>query len=137
MYIMCMLCSWWAVPFSIANETTQGISITLQTMLTFDIKLSVLYLALDWQDNSAWTLSMDREILEWISKEPQDWWQKTQSSVYTWGKGSWNQLGTSTRENSSPALAEEWKDVQQVNNFLWVWIAILQRNVPSSATVLI
>lgn len=60
---------------------------------------------------------MDREILEWISKEPQDWWQKTQSSVYTWGKGSWNQLGTSTRENSSPALAEEWKDVQQVNNF--------------------
>ena len=66
------------------------------------------------QDNSAWTLSMDREILEWISKEPQDWWQKTQSTVYTWGKGSWNQLGTSTRENSSPALAEEWKDVQQV-----------------------
>ena len=57
---------------------------------------------------------MDREILEWISKEPQDWWQKTQSTVYTWGKGSWNQLGTSTRENSSPALAEEWKDVQQV-----------------------
>ena len=57
---------------------------------------------------------MDREILEWISKEPQDWWQKTQSTVYTWGKGSWNQLGTSTRENSSPALAEEWKDIQQV-----------------------
>ena len=57
---------------------------------------------------------MDREILEWISKEPQDWWQKTQSTVYTWGKGSWNQLGTSTRENSTPALAEEWKDVQQV-----------------------
>lgn len=80
---------------------------------------------------------MDREILEWISKEPQDWWQKTQSSVYTWGKGSWNQLGTSTRENSSPALAEEWKDVQQVSKFLWVWIAILQRNVPSSATALI
>ncbi len=59
---------------------------------------------------------MDREILEWISKEPQDWWQKTQSTIYTWGKGSWNQLGTSTRENSSPALAEEWKDVQQVPN---------------------
>lgn len=57
---------------------------------------------------------MDREILEWISKEPQDWWQKTQSTVYTWGKGSWNQLGTSTSENTLPALAEEWKDVQQV-----------------------
>lgn len=66
------------------------------------------------QDNSAWTLTMDREILEWVSKEPQDWWQKTQSTVYTWGKGSWNQLGTSTRENSTPALAEDWKDVQQV-----------------------
>ena len=66
------------------------------------------------QDNSAWTLVMDREILDWVSKEPQDWWQKTQSTVYTWGKGSWNQLGTSTRENSTPALAEDWKDVQQV-----------------------
>ena len=68
---------------------------------------------------------MDREILEWISKEPQDWWQKTQSTVYTWGKGSWNQLGTSTRENSSPALAEEWKDVQQViivATILWAQI---------------
>ena len=65
---------------------------------------------------------MDHEILEWISKEPQDWWQKTQSTVYTWGKGSWNQLGTSTRENSSPALAEEWKDVQQVN---CVWMVCL------------
>ena len=66
------------------------------------------------QDNSAWTLTMDREILEWVSKEPQDWWQKTQSTIYTWGKGSWNQLGTSTRENSTPAIAEDWKDVQQV-----------------------
>ena len=75
--------------------------------------MRILY-TLNVQDNCAWTLSMDREILEWISKEPQDWWQKTQSTVYTWGKGSWNQLGTSTRENSSPALAEEWKDVQQV-----------------------
>ena len=55
---------------------------------------------------------MDTEILEWISQKPEDWWSSSHSSVYTWGKGSWNH---STSENSPPALVAEWKDMQQVN----------------------
>jgi hypothetical protein len=103
--------------------------------LSRHIIIKYLYFILDSQDNSAWTLSMDREILEWISKEPQDWWQKTQSTVYTWGKGSWNQLGTSTRENSSPALAEEWKDVQQVPNcYMFVGVDCSSHKECSPAT---
>ena len=57
---------------------------------------------------------MDQQILEWVSQSPQDWWHKTMSAIYTWGKGSWNQLGHSTRENAQPSLVEDWKDVQQV-----------------------
>lgn len=66
------------------------------------------------QDNSVWTITMDTQILEWLNQQPQDWWGTTKSNVYTWGKGSWNQLGHSTRERATPALADDWTDVQMV-----------------------
>ena len=69
------------------------------------------------------------KMWEWPGNEAedsQDWWQKTQSTVYKWGKGSWNQLGTSMHENSSPALAEEWKEVQPFNKLLHIYGHSLQ-----------
>lgn len=58
---------------------------------------------------------MDREIMEWVNQQPEDWWAVSQSAVYTWGKGSWNQLGHSIDEEVGPGLAEDWKDIQQVS----------------------
>ena len=57
---------------------------------------------------------MDVQILELVAQHPQDWWLSPRSTVYTWGKGSWNQLGHSMRERAMPAIVEEWQDVQQV-----------------------
>ncbi len=57
---------------------------------------------------------MDSEILEWTNQRPEDWWSLSWSSVYTWGKGSWNQLGHSTRESFVPNLVVDWKDFKQV-----------------------
>lgn len=61
---------------------------------------------------------MDSQILEWVSQHPRDWWRSTKSNVFTWGKGSWNQLGHSTRERTLPAQAEEWQDAQQASGFV-------------------
>ena len=61
-----------------------------------------------------WTLPMDVQILEWVVQKPEDWWLSTRSTVYTWGKGSWHQLGHSTRERVLPSVFEEWQDVRQV-----------------------
>ena len=57
---------------------------------------------------------MDVQILEWVVQKPEDWWLSTRSTVYTWGKGSWHQLGHSTRERVLPTAVEEWQDVRQV-----------------------
>ena len=57
---------------------------------------------------------MDVQILEWVVQKPEDWWLSTRSTVYTWGKGSWHQLGHSTRERVLPSVVEEWQDVRQV-----------------------
>ncbi|XP_064390094.1 probable E3 ubiquitin-protein ligase HERC1 isoform X2 [Halichondria panicea] len=65
-------------------------------------------------DNSVWTLSMDSQIMEWLCQRPQDWWATGKSNVYTWGKGSWNQLGHTTSERGMPAVVDNWNDVQQI-----------------------
>ena len=67
------------------------------------------------QNNSVWTLSMDSQIMEWLCQRPQDWWATGKSNVYTWGKGSWNQLGHTTSERGMPAVVDNWNDVQQVS----------------------
>ena len=59
---------------------------------------------------------MDVQILEWVVQKPEDWWLSTRSTVYTWGKGSWHQLGHSTRERVLPSVVEEWQDVRQVRD---------------------
>lgn len=63
-----------------------------------------------------WTVVMDGELLEWVKQRPEDWWASSGAAVYTWGNGSWNQLGHGEAvENVSPAPAQDWKDVQQVS----------------------
>lgn len=85
---------------------------------------------------------MDSDIMEWVSQRPkvmlycveykftdvslsfrspsfsssipQDWWSVENSKVYTWGKGSWNQLGQASRDKTLPDVASDWKDVLQV-----------------------
>lgn len=57
---------------------------------------------------------MDGDILEWMSQRPEDWWASSGSAIYTWGNGSWNQLGHASSESVPPAPAKDWKDVQQV-----------------------
>ena len=76
------------------------------------------------QDNSVWTITMDTQILEWLNQQPQDWWRTTKSNVYTWGKGTWNQLGHSTRERATAALADDWTDVQQVSTEFYTRLAL-------------
>ncbi len=57
---------------------------------------------------------MDTQIMNWLCQRPQDWWANDKSDVYTWGKGSWDQLGHTSSERGLPAIVDSWKDVQQV-----------------------
>ena len=66
---------------------------------------------------------MDVEILEWVNQRPEDWWPSYHSTVYTWGKGTHNQLGHSTSDNAFPAVVREWTDVQQVRDLCCMTIA--------------
>lgn len=59
-----------------------------------------------------WTMAMDRDILEWASQRPEDWWPSCGCTVYTWGNGSYDQLGHSTGDSVSPAPVEDWKDIR-------------------------
>jgi WD40 repeat protein len=67
-------------------------------------------------DNSVWTFSMDGEIVDWVAKRPEDWWSSSDSHIYTWGKGTWNQLGQGqlTSDKTLPDTAIDWKNVLQV-----------------------
>lgn len=38
------------------------------------------------------------------------------SKVYSWGKGTWSQLGQGTRVNTLPDVATDWNNVLQVMN---------------------
>jgi hypothetical protein len=68
------------------------------------------------QANNVWTMTMDRDILEWATQRPVDWWPYSDAKVYTWGQGSYCQLGHSNGEMVvSPEPVPEWKDMQQVN----------------------
>ena len=66
------------------------------------------------QDTSVWTLTMDTQILEWVTQQAEDWWTSQRSHVYVWGKGHWNVIGHSGRERILPTLLDEWKDVRMV-----------------------
>ena len=63
---------------------------------------------------------MDRQILEWISQRAEDWWPAGGSTVYTWGNGTWNQLGHASGDNVLPAPVQEWKDIQQVCTYVYM-----------------
>lgn len=58
---------------------------------------------------------MDGEILEWMNQRPEDWWGSSGSTVYSWGNGTWSQLGRSTSEDVAPGPVKDWKNVQQVS----------------------
>ncbi|CAI8021126.1 Probable E3 ubiquitin-protein ligase HERC1 [Geodia barretti] len=66
------------------------------------------------RDTSVWTLTMDTQILEWVTQQAEDWWTSQRSHVYVWGKGHWNVIGHSGRERILPTLLDEWKDVRMV-----------------------
>ena len=65
---------------------------------------------------------MDKELLEWMDQHPEDWWDSTGSSVYSWGNGTWHQLGQESSDNVAPAQAKDWKDIQAVSTLLLVGI---------------
>ena len=57
---------------------------------------------------------MDSQILQWFATCPNDWYGSAKSTVLTWGKGIYNQLGHSTTQKALPGEATEWTDVEQV-----------------------
>ena len=69
------------------------------------------------QANNVWTMAMDREVLEWASEKPEDWWPSSDCKVYTWGQGSYGQLGRSDGDTTSPALVPDWTDLQRVHTY--------------------
>ncbi|XP_077870271.1 putative E3 ubiquitin-protein ligase HERC1 [Saccoglossus kowalevskii] len=66
------------------------------------------------KDNSAWTLTMDEQIMAWATHKPEDWQLGGKCDVYLWGGGRHGQLGETGRGVSSPSLTSSFSNSQQV-----------------------
>ena len=74
----------------------------------------------DVQNNRAWDLRMDEQIISWAVQRPEDWQLGGRCEVYMWGAGRIGQLGEAGRNAISPALAPSFSCAQQViwNKFM-------------------
>ena len=66
------------------------------------------------QDNGAWELSQDEEIMQWASQQPEDWQLGGQCDAYLWGGGRHGQLCESGRSVLTPMLTPSFSCAQQV-----------------------
>ena len=66
------------------------------------------------QDNSAWTLDMDEQIILWATQHPTEWQSRGDCAVYTWGSGGHHELGEGIAPSKSPVKVSSFSHAAQV-----------------------
>ena len=66
------------------------------------------------QDNSAWDLRMDEQIMSWAVQRPEDWQLGGRCEAFMWGGGRIGQLGEAGRTVLTPTAAQSFACAQQV-----------------------
>ena len=66
------------------------------------------------QDNSSWTLTMDKDVMQWAQQHPEDWSGGDQYDVFLWGGGRHGQLAEAGKGVNVPTLVKSFGHAQQV-----------------------
>ena len=71
------------------------------------------------QDNAAWDLQMDEQIMSWAIQRPEDWQLGGRWEAFVWGGGRIGQLGEAGRNVLTPTPAQSFTCAQQVSIIIY------------------
>lgn len=67
-----------------------------------------------FQDNSAWSLTMDEQVMTWATQRPEQWETGGKCDAYLWGGGRHGQLAESGRGVNVPTITKSFSNAQQI-----------------------
>ena len=103
------------LPLTILPLTILPLTVLSLTILPLTIlSLTILLLSSAMQDNSAWDLRMDEQIMSWAVQRPEDWQLGGRCEAFMWGGGRIGQLGEAGRTVLTPTTAQSFSCAQQV-----------------------
>ena len=74
------------------------------------------------QDNAAWDLQMDEQIMSWAIQRPEDWQLGGRWEAFVWGGGRIGQLGEAGRNVLTPTPAQSFTCAQQVSVIIIIFL---------------
>ena len=67
-----------------------------------------------FQDNHFWTVSMDEQVMQWVTQRPEDWRVGGKCESFLWGGGRHGQLCEAGRMVATPTHTPSFACAQQV-----------------------